>query len=75
MFGNPSKQHIKVFSVVFQNNLHEVFQGYGYIQRIVIFRKNGLQAMVEYPFCYSFEHVRFPIDVPIKVKYYNITLS
>lgn len=40
---------------IFQNNLHEVFQGYGFIQRIVIFNKHGqLQAMVEYPFLMIF---------------------
>ena len=34
----------------FQDILHTIFSKQGHVLRIVIFRKSGLQAMVEYPF-------------------------
>lgn len=30
--------------------MHKICTSYGQVQRIVIFKKNGVQAMVEYPF-------------------------
>lgn len=37
-------------SVLFQDVLHTICQSSGQVLRIVIFKKNGVQAMVEYPF-------------------------
>jgi len=34
---------------IFQDILHTIFSKQGHVLRIVIFRKSGLQAMVEYP--------------------------
>lgn len=33
--------------------MHTINSPYGQVQRIVIFKKNGVQAMVEYPFLWS----------------------
>ena len=30
--------------------MHTINNPYGQVQRVVIFKKNGVQAMVEYPF-------------------------
>lgn len=32
-----------------QDIIHKISSPYGNVQRIVIFKKNGVQAMVEYP--------------------------
>lgn len=37
-------------SVTLQDVLYTICNNCGPVQRIVIFRKNGVQAMVEYPF-------------------------
>ena len=34
----------------FQDVLHKITQDFGNVLRIVIFKKHGVQAMVEYPF-------------------------
>lgn len=31
--------------------MHTICSPYGEVQRIVIFKKHGVQAMVEYPLC------------------------
>ena len=38
------------FFFFFQDVLHKITQDYGNVLRIVIFKKHGVQAMVEYPF-------------------------
>jgi len=38
-----------VYSLLFQEVLHTICSPNGQVLRIVIFRKNGTQAMVEYP--------------------------
>jgi len=39
-----------VFVFVLQKVLHKICSPHGKVLRIVIFHKNGLQALVEYPF-------------------------
>lgn len=38
------------FFSLFQEVLHTICYPHGQVHRIVIFKKNGVQAMVEYPF-------------------------
>lgn len=53
LFNNVSVTFVKkrpsLFSVL-QEVLHTISAPSGQVQRIVIFKKNGVQAMVEYPF-------------------------
>lgn len=44
-----SKSANAEFSLLFQEVLHTICSPNGQVLRIVIFRKNGIQAMVEYP--------------------------
>jgi len=44
------------FSFLLQEVLHTISAPSGQVQRIVIFKKNGVQAMVEYPFQYIFRY-------------------
>jgi hypothetical protein len=41
-----------VFFSSFQDVLHTICQASGQVLRIVIFKKNGVQAMVEYPWIF-----------------------
>ena len=34
---------------MFQDVMHTICSSYGQVQRIVIFKKSGVQSMVEYP--------------------------
>ncbi|XP_028410456.1 heterogeneous nuclear ribonucleoprotein L-like [Dendronephthya gigantea] len=63
------------------SNLHEVFQGYGFIQRIVIFQKYGqLQAMVEFDNPTSAQQAKDALDGwdlyegfnTLKIEYSNV---
>ena len=63
------------------SNLHEVFQGYGFIQRIVIFHKNSqLQAMVEFDNPMSAQQAKEALDGwdlyegfnTLKIEYANV---
>lgn len=56
-----------VLFVYFQEVLHTISSPHGQVQRIVIFKKNGVQAMVEYPFCEMTN-----IDLVVLVKWQTI---
>lgn len=60
LFNNVSVTFVKktVYSLL-QEVLHTISAPSGQVQRIVIFKKNGVQAMVEYPFAI---HVLRPLD-------------
>ena len=44
------EHNYSIFSVFQQDVMRTICSPYGFVQRIVIFRKNGLQVLVEYPF-------------------------
>ena len=41
-----------------QEVMRTICSPYGFVQRIVVFRKNGLQVLVEYPSPLCSEHAR-----------------
>jgi Na+/pantothenate symporter len=49
MFGVAELVTLSVFLFFFQEVLHTICSPSGQVLRIVIFTKNGVQAMVEYP--------------------------
>lgn len=48
---------------MFQDVLHTICQSSGQVLRIVIFKKNGVQAMVEYPFNARLVNNSFPYNI------------
>lgn len=48
----------------FQEVLHTISSPHGQVQRIVIFKKNGVQAMVEYPFSRFNEYLYILLNLP-----------
>ena len=46
----PLSVSIKLLFCLFQDVMHTICSPYGQVQRIVVFKKSGVQSMVEYPF-------------------------
>lgn len=56
---NNKSNHKTCFVSCSQDVLYTICNNCGPVQRIVIFRKNGVQAMVEYPFRSSLADILF----------------
>lgn len=52
-----------MFYYLLQEVLHTISSPHGQVQRIVIFKKNGVQAMVEYPLQIVYFFIVIIIDI------------